>query len=56
MTTLEKILIYYGMPESNIQTAIEQIAETYGANRYLEGVMAGVDAVDELREKEEKGE
>lgn len=48
MSVLHKILSYYGMPKDNIESAIEQIAETYGAIRYLEGVKAGADAVKEL--------
>ena len=53
MSVLYKILAYYGMPEENIETAIEQIAETYGACRYLDGVKAGADAVKELEKKGE---
>lgn len=45
MNVLKKILGFYGMPEENIESAIEQIAETYGACRYLEGVAAGAEAV-----------
>jgi hypothetical protein len=52
MSVLHKILAYYGMPEENIESAVEQIAETYGAFRYLEGVKAGADAVKELFDSE----
>ena len=37
MSALHEILGYYGMPEENIESAVEQIAETYGACRYLDG-------------------
>lgn len=50
MSALHKILAYYGMPEENIESAVEQIAETYGACRYLDGVAAGAKAVNELKE------
>jgi hypothetical protein len=53
MSVLYKILAYYGMPEENIEAAAEQIAETYGANRYLEGVTAGAEAVKELGEQKQ---
>lgn len=49
MSVLNKILDYYGMPKENIEAAVEQIAETYGACRYLDGVKAGADAVIELK-------
>lgn len=45
MNALREILGFYGMPKENIDSAIEQIAETYGACRYLEGVKAGAEAV-----------
>ena len=45
MNVLREILGFYGMPEENIDTAIEQIAETYGACRYLDGVKTGAEAV-----------
>lgn len=48
MNALRGILGYYGMPEENIDLAIEQIAETYGASRYLEGVSDGAEAVNDL--------
>lgn len=50
MSALHEILAYYGMPKYNIEAAAEQIAETYGACRYLDGVKAGADAVKELKE------
>ena len=53
MSVLYKILAYYGMSEENIENAVEQIAETYGASRYLDGVKAGADVVKELL-KEDK--
>lgn len=43
--SLTEILRYYGMPEENIDMAINQIAHGYGACRYLEGVAAGAEAV-----------
>ena len=51
MGILEKILKFYGMPDHNIEYAVEQIAETYGASRYLEGVSDGAEAVSELARK-----
>ena len=48
MNALKEILGFYGMPEENIDRAIEQIAETYGACRYLDGVAAGAEAVKEI--------
>ena len=48
MNALKEILGFYGMPEENIDSAIEQIAETYGACRYLDGVAAGAEAVKEV--------
>lgn len=50
-TVLEKILAYYGMPQENISNAVEQIAETYGACRFLHGVQLGAEAVNELGEE-----
>ena len=43
--SLTEILRYYGMPEENIDMAINQIAQGYGACRYLDGVKAGAEAV-----------
>lgn len=54
MSALKEILEYYGMPKENIESATEQIAETYGANRYLEGVANGAEAVKELGEQTKK--
>lgn len=51
MNALKEILGFYGMPEENIDSAIEQIAETYGACRYLDGVASGAEAVEELAKK-----
>lgn len=51
MSVLGEILEYYGMPYENIDDAIEQIAETYGASRYLEGVRNGAAAVHGLGEE-----
>jgi len=48
MKTLKEILAYYGMPEDTIGFAVQQIAETYGAQRYLDGVADGAQAVEEL--------
>lgn len=48
MSALHEILGYYGMPKENIESAVEQIAETYGACRYLDGVNDGAEAVKEL--------
>ena len=48
MNALKEILGFYGMPEENIDSAIEQIAETYGACRYLDGIAAGAEAVKEI--------
>ena len=43
--SLTDILRYYGMPEENIDMAINQIAQGYGACRYLDGVKDGAEAV-----------
>jgi hypothetical protein len=53
MSALHEILAHYGMPKENIESAVEQIAETYGACRYLEGVAAGAEAVKELGEQKQ---
>ena len=42
--SLYDILAYYGMPDENIESAITQIAQGYGACRYLEGVASGAEA------------
>ena len=46
---LADTLRYYGMPEENIETCINQIAQGYGASRYLDGVANGADAVAEMK-------
>lgn len=55
MKALTEILKFYGMPDDNIDMAINQIAQGYGACRYLEGVKAGADAVKEIIEKKDNG-
>lgn len=45
---LEYWLRLFGMPEENIDNCITQIAQGYGACRYLEGVAHGAEAVTEL--------
>jgi hypothetical protein len=52
MDALHLILAYYGMPEENIESAITQIAQGYGASRYLEGVKSGAEAVSEPEKKD----
>lgn len=54
MDALHDILKHYGMPEENIESAITQIAQGYGAQRYLEGVDSGAKAVSEMGESLEK--
>jgi len=44
---LEYWLRFYGMSEENIDKCINQIAEGYGACRYLEGVNDGAAAVSQ---------
>lgn len=51
INTLEKILRTYEMPEENIYDAVEMIKETYGEERFLEGVELGVKAVDLLEKQ-----
>lgn len=53
MSALHEILAHYGMPKQNIESAVELIAETYGACRYLDGVKAGAEAVKELGEQKQ---
>ena len=53
MDALHEILAHFGMPKENIESAITQIAQGYGAQRYLEGVSSGAKAVSELGKKEE---
>lgn len=50
--SLTDILRYYGMPEENIDMAINQIAQGYGACRYLDGVKDGAEAVGSTAEGE----
>lgn len=45
---IEQWLRYFGMPEENIEKCATQIAQGYGACRYLDGVNDGAKAVDEL--------
>ena len=53
MKSLTEILRFYGMPEENIDMAINQIAQGYGACRFLEGVKAGAEAVSSDKTAEE---
>ena len=53
MKALTEILKFYGMPEDNIDMAINQIAQGYGASRVLEGVSLGAEAVSKSPNKEE---
>lgn len=54
MSVLEKILSHFGMPKENIVFATTQIAQTYGAERYLEGVAIGAEAHAELGKQAEE--
>lgn len=45
----------FGMPEENIEGCITQIAQGYGACRYLEGVQHGAEASVELAAKTKAG-
>lgn len=54
MSALKEILAHYGMPKENIDDAITQIAQGYGACRYLEGVNDGAEAVIEQMTKAPK--
>ena len=45
---LEYWLEHFGMPKENIDNCITQIAQGYGACRYLEGIQHGAEAVNEL--------
>ena len=51
--SLTDILRFYGMPEENIDLAINQIAEGYGACRYLDGVKDGAEAIGEIAKEGE---
>lgn len=53
MKALTEILKFYGMPEDNIDMAINQIAQGYGSCRFLEGVKAGAEAVSSEKTAEE---
>ena len=53
MKALTEILRFYGMPEDNIDMAINQIAQGYGACRFLEGVEIGAKAVSGQKNAEE---
>lgn len=50
---LEYWLEYFGMPKGNIDNCITQIAQGYGACRYLEGIQHGAEAVNELAKQEQ---
>jgi hypothetical protein len=59
MEDIEKIgywLREFGMPEENIENCVTQIAQDYGACRYLDGVAAGAEAVNELEKEGEASE
>ena len=47
-SSLEYWLEHFGMPKENIEFCATQIAQGYGAYRYLEGVRHGAEAVNEL--------
>lgn len=50
---LEHWLAFFGCPEENIEKCATQIAQGYGAIRYLEGVQRGAEAVNELAQQEQ---
>lgn len=50
---LEHWLAFFGCPEENIEKCATQIAQGYGAIRYLEGVQNGAEAVNELAQQEQ---
>ena len=50
---LEHWLAFFGCPEENIEKCATQIAQGYGAIRYLEGVQHGAEAVNELAKQEQ---
>lgn len=50
---LEYWLEHFGMPKENIDNCITQIAQGYGACRYLEGIQHGAEAVNELAKQEQ---
>ena len=53
---LEYWLEHFGMPKENIENCANQIAQGYGASRFLEGVEVGAEAVTELVLKASKEE
>lgn len=50
---LEHWLAFFGCPEENIEKCATQIAQGYGAIRYLEGIRHGAEAVNELAQQEQ---
>ena len=52
-THLEYWLEFFGMPKENIEKAVTQIAQGYGAKRFLDGVSMGAEAVHSLKEETE---
>lgn len=50
MEKIKKWLRYYGMPQENIDKCATQIAQGYGACRYLDGVNDGAEWVNELKQ------
>lgn len=50
---LEHWLAFFGCPEENIEKCTTQIAQDYGAIRYLEGIRHGAEAVNELAQQEQ---
>jgi len=50
---LEYWLEHFGMPKENIDYCITQIAQGYGACRYLEGIQHGAEAINELAKQEQ---
>lgn len=50
---LEYWLEHFGMPKENIDNCITQIAQGYGACRYLEGIQHGAEAVNEIAKQEQ---
>lgn len=51
--SIEYWLRRYGMPKENIEYCVTEIAQGYGACRYLEGVSDGAEAVIEKETKQE---
>lgn len=45
-------LAFFGMPADNVERCATQIAQGYGAIRFLEGVQSGAAAVTELKDNE----